>query len=133
MMKAARTVQVRGYTRTVSPITVEFICQQCQRPQIYTMFPGPRPKWCSACYPEVRKQQVDAHVRAGAQGRGQRKERRGRYAIRREVLHPGNSHPEQARDHLDDHQHQHRDHQQRGENATGAVAEIETTAEHGPA
>ena len=57
-MKAARTVQVRGYTRTVSPITVEFICQQCQRPQIYTMYPGPRPKWCSACYPEVRKQQA---------------------------------------------------------------------------
>ncbi len=54
----ARTVQVRGYTRTVSPITVEFICQRCQRPQVYTMYPGPRPKWCSACYPEVRKQQA---------------------------------------------------------------------------
>ena len=54
----ARTVQVRGYTRNVLPITVEFICQRCQRPQVYTMYSGPRPKWCSACYPEVRKQQA---------------------------------------------------------------------------
>ncbi len=54
----ARTVQVRSYTRTVSPITVEFVCQRCQRTQIYTMYPGPPPKWCLACYPEVRKQQA---------------------------------------------------------------------------
>ena len=54
----ARTLHVRSYTRTVSPITVEFICQRCQRPQVYTMYPGPRPKWCLACYPEVHKQQA---------------------------------------------------------------------------
>jgi hypothetical protein len=59
-----RTVQVRSYTRTVSPIPVEFICQRCQQPQIYTMYPGPHPKWCSACFfPEVRKQQVREHKR----------------------------------------------------------------------
>jgi hypothetical protein len=52
----ARTIQVRSYTRTVPSITVEFICQRCQRRQVSTMYPGPRPKWCLACFPEVRKQ-----------------------------------------------------------------------------
>ena len=53
-----RTIQVKSYSRTVPSITVEFICQQCQHPQVYTMYPGPRPKWCSACYPEVRQRQA---------------------------------------------------------------------------
>lgn len=53
-----REVRVSSYTRTVKLITVEFICQRCQRPQTYTMYPGPMPKWCFDCFPEVRKQQA---------------------------------------------------------------------------
>jgi hypothetical protein len=57
-MVKQRAVRVSGYTRTVSLITVEFICQRCQRPQAYTMYPGPRPKWCLACFPQVRREQA---------------------------------------------------------------------------
>ena len=53
-----RAVQVRSYTRTVPLITVEFDCQRCQRPQVVTMYPGPHPKWCLTCFPDVRKAQA---------------------------------------------------------------------------
>lgn len=53
-----RQVRVPAYTRTVRLVTVEFICQRCQRPSYVTMYPGPRPKWCSACFPLVRRQQA---------------------------------------------------------------------------
>jgi hypothetical protein len=58
-----REVRGRSYTRIVPSITVEFICQRCQRPQVYTMYPGPRPKGCMACFPEVRKEQARARKR----------------------------------------------------------------------
>jgi len=41
-----RQVRVPAYTRTVRLVTVEFICQRCQRQSQVTMYPGPRPKWC---------------------------------------------------------------------------------------
>jgi len=53
-----RVVQMGRYTRQVELITVEFVCQHCGRPQSYTMYPGPTPKWCFACYPEVRREQA---------------------------------------------------------------------------
>ncbi len=53
-----RVVQMGRYTRQVELITVEFVCQHCGRPQSYTMYPGPQPKWCFACYPEVRREQA---------------------------------------------------------------------------
>ena len=53
-----RVVQVGSYARRVDSITVEFVCQHCGRPQSYTMYPGPTPKWCFACYREVRREQA---------------------------------------------------------------------------
>ena len=58
MVNQRREVRVRSYTRTLYPITVEFICQRCQRPQVVTMYPGPRPKWCLTCFPDIRKEQA---------------------------------------------------------------------------
>jgi hypothetical protein len=57
-MDQQRTIQVAGYTRSVRVITVEFVCQRCQQAQVYQMYPGPRPKWCLACFPDVRKEQA---------------------------------------------------------------------------
>ena len=53
-----RVVQVGSYSRVVDFITVEFVCQHCGRPQSYTMYPGPTPKWCFACYRDVRREQA---------------------------------------------------------------------------
>ena len=53
-----RIVQVGNYSRVVELITVEFVCQHCGKPQSYTMYPGPTPKWCFACYREVRREQA---------------------------------------------------------------------------
>jgi hypothetical protein len=53
-----RVVQVGNYSRVVDLITVEFVCQHCGRPQSYTMYPGPTPKWCFACYRDVRREQA---------------------------------------------------------------------------
>jgi hypothetical protein len=53
-----RVVQMDGYIREVELITVAFVCQHCGRPQSYTMYPGPTPKWCWACYREVRREQA---------------------------------------------------------------------------
>ncbi len=57
-MVSQRTVRVRSYTRTIHLITIEFVCQRCQRLQVVTMYPGPRPKWCLTCFPDVRKAQA---------------------------------------------------------------------------
>ncbi len=57
-MLSQRQVRVPSYTRTVHLITVEFVCQRCQRPQVVTMYPGPCPKWCLTCFPDVRKEQA---------------------------------------------------------------------------
>ena len=57
-MNKNREVTVKPYTRTVKQITVEFVCERCGRPQVYTMYPGPMPKWCFSCWPEVRKEQA---------------------------------------------------------------------------
>jgi hypothetical protein len=53
-----RVVQMGSYVREVELITVEFVCQHCGQPQAYTMYPGPTPKWCFACYREVRREQA---------------------------------------------------------------------------
>lgn len=53
-----RVVQVGSYSRVVELITVEFVCQHCGQPQSYTMYPGPTPKWCFACYRDVRREQA---------------------------------------------------------------------------
>jgi hypothetical protein len=53
-----RVVQMDGYVREVELITVEFVCQHCGRSQFYTMYPGPTPMWCWACYREVRREQA---------------------------------------------------------------------------
>lgn len=53
-----RSVQVGSYSRLVELITVEFVCQHCGDPQSYTMYPGPTPKWCFACYRDVRREQA---------------------------------------------------------------------------
>jgi hypothetical protein len=53
-----RVVQMDSYVREVALITVEFVCQHCGRPQVYSMYPGPTPKWCFACYREVRRKQA---------------------------------------------------------------------------
>ena len=53
-----RVVQMGSYVREVELITVEFVCQHCGQPQSYTMYPGPTPKWCFACYREVRRDQA---------------------------------------------------------------------------
>ena len=53
-----RIVQVGNYSRVVELITVEFVCQHCRQAQSYTMYPGPTPKWCFACYREVRREQA---------------------------------------------------------------------------
>jgi hypothetical protein len=55
---AKRLVDMGHYTRQVELITVEFVCQYCDRPQSYTMYPGPMPKWCFFCYPDVRREQA---------------------------------------------------------------------------
>lgn len=55
---AKRVVDMGSYTREVALITVEFICQHCGRPQSYTMYPGPMPKWCFGCYRDVRREQA---------------------------------------------------------------------------
>ena len=57
-MVSQRQVRVPSYTRTVPLITVEFVCQRCQRPQVVTMYPGPCPKWCLTCFPDVRKHRL---------------------------------------------------------------------------
>lgn len=57
-MAEKRAVQMGTYTRQVEPITVEFVCQRCGQPQVYTMYPGPMPKWCFSCYPDVRRDQA---------------------------------------------------------------------------
>ncbi len=57
-MDERRIIQVSGYTRRVRLKTVEFVCQRCQQAQVYQMYPGPCPKWCSACFPDVRKEQA---------------------------------------------------------------------------
>ena len=53
-----RVVQVGSSARVVELVTVEFVCQHCGRPQSYTMYPGPTPKWCFACYRDVRREQA---------------------------------------------------------------------------
>jgi hypothetical protein len=53
-----RVVQMGSYVREVELITVEFVCQHCGQAQSYTMYPGPMPKWCFACYREVRREQA---------------------------------------------------------------------------
>lgn len=53
-----RVVQMDGYVRAVELITVEFVCQHCGRPQSYSMYPGPTPRWCFGCYREVRREQA---------------------------------------------------------------------------
>ena len=53
-----RVVLVGSYSRVVELITVEFVCQHCGQPQSYTMYPGPTPKWCFACYRDVRREQA---------------------------------------------------------------------------
>jgi len=55
---AKRVVDMGSYTRQVELITVEFTCQHCGRPQSYTMYPGPTPKWCFDCYRDVRREQA---------------------------------------------------------------------------
>lgn len=70
-----RVVQMDGYVREVELITVEFVCQHCGRPQSYTMYPGPTPKWCFACYRDVRREQ--ARVRKQRQRARQQNARRG--------------------------------------------------------
>ena len=50
-----RQVPVSAYTRTVCLVMVEFICQ---RQSHVTNYPGPHPKWGSACFPAVRRQQA---------------------------------------------------------------------------
>jgi hypothetical protein len=53
-----RVVHVGSYTRQVDLITVEFTCHRCGRPQSYTMYPGPTPKWCFDCFRDVRREQA---------------------------------------------------------------------------
>jgi hypothetical protein len=72
-----RVVQVGSYSRVVELITVEFVCQHCDQPQSYTMYPGPTPKWCFACYRDVRREQARlrkqrqrARQKAGQEQRG---------------------------------------------------------------
>jgi hypothetical protein len=57
-MTDKRSVDMGSYTRQVPLITVEFVCQHCGRLISYTMYPGPTPRWCFDCYPEVRREQA---------------------------------------------------------------------------
>lgn len=43
------------YTRTISTRTVEFTCQKCGKPSSREQYPGPKPKYCLWCLPEVEK------------------------------------------------------------------------------
>jgi len=68
---AKRLVDMGHYTRQVDLRTVEFVCRHCGRPQSYTMYPGPMPKWCFSCYAEVRRSQ--ARLRKRRQRASQKK------------------------------------------------------------
>lgn len=55
-MVSQRTVRVRSYTRTIHLITIEFVCQRCQRLQVVpdllprcSQSTGPRPQTATAC------------------------------------------------------------------------------------
>ena len=59
-MPEQKVVKVGNYSRVVSHITVEFTCVRCGQKQVYTMYPGPKPKYCFSCFPIVRREQAKA-------------------------------------------------------------------------
>lgn len=51
------------YTRTITSRPVEFTCQRCGKTTTREQFPGPTPKYCLLCLPEVERERNAARQR----------------------------------------------------------------------